>query len=403
MNISRRQFSKTTAAAVGLTWFNTPNAAFAQAGDEVVFAATLPLTGPFAAVAKDQLEGMKDYIDFVNSKGGVRGKKVKFLIEDTQYKVDQAVAGFKKFMASDKPVAVFGDGTGFVRAASQENNERYKVLMTSTSYASDLIDAQKYGFHFMSGPTYSEAVGVLLQYVKETHKGGRAKLAVIHSASEFGRDPLEFLKKRAGELGIDVVLVTEMKFRDVDVTAETIKLRQAKPDFTIIHGFGGAPIFTEVMKLAREYKLETKFMGTFWEGSRTILKRAGDAADGFIGVSNYAWNTAGSSAPMLKAIDDIKRKKDAKYDGYPDIYYMQGWASMMLFVKAADDTLVAKKALTGENLRDALKAAKGWDTGGIIGVPVTLGGYSIPVAQVVRFDAKADMKPVPVSNWIAVK
>ncbi len=399
MTITRRQFTSFAAAALAAASTNLA----AQAADEVVFAATLPLTGPFAAVAKDQLEGMKDYIDFVNSKGGVRGRKVRFLIEDTQYKVDQAVAGFKKFMAADKPVAVFGDGTGFVRAASQENNERYKVLMTSTSYASDLVDAQKYGYHFMSGPTYSEAVGVLLQHIKDTHKGGRAKLAVIHSASEFGRDPLEFLKKRAGELGIDVVLVTEMKFRDVDVTAETIKLRQARPDYTIIHGFGGAPIFTEVMKLAREYKIETKFMGTFWEGSRTILKRAGDAADGFIGVSNYAWNTAGSSAPMLKAIDDIKRKKDAKYDGYPDIYYMQGWASMMLFVKAADDTLAAKKPLTGENLRDALKAAKGWDTGGLIGAPVTLSGYSIPVAQVVRFDAKADMKPVPVSNWIAVK
>jgi branched-chain amino acid transport system substrate-binding protein len=399
VTLTRRQFNTLVAAALAAS--STKLAA--QAADEVVFAATLPLTGPFAAVAKNQLEGMKDYIDFVNSKGGVRGKKIKFLIEDTQYKVDQAVAGFKKFMAADKPVAVFGDGTGFVRAASQENNERYKVLMTSTSYASDLVDAQKYGYHFMSGPTYSEAVGVLLQYIKESHKGGRAKLAVIHSASEFGRDPLEFLKKRAGELGIDVVLVTEMKFRDVDVTAETIKLRQARPDFTIIHGFGGAPIFTEVMKLARDYKIETKFMGTFWEGSRTILKRAGEAADGFIGVSNYAWNTGGSSAPMLKAIDEIKRGKDPKYDGYPDIYYMQGWASMMLFVKAADDTLAAKKPLTGENLRDALKAVKGWDTGGLIGAPVTLSGYSIPVAQVVRFDAKADMKPVPVSSWITVK
>jgi branched-chain amino acid transport system substrate-binding protein len=399
VSISRRQFN--TLVAAGLAAASSRLAA--QSQEEIVFAATLPLTGPFAAVAKDQLEGMKDCIDSVNARGGVRGRKVRFLIEDTQYKVDQAVAAFKKFMAADKPVAVFGDGTGFVRAASQENNERYKVLMTSTSYASDLIDANKYGFHFMSGPTYSEAVGVLLQYVKDSHKSGRAKLAVIHSASEFGRDPLEYLKKRAGELGIDVVLVTEMKFRDVDVTAETIKLRQARPDFTLIHGFGGAPIFTEVMKLAREYRLETKFMGTFWEGSRTILKRAGEAADGFIGVSNYAWNTAGATAPTLKAIDEIRRKRDPKYDGYPDIYYMQGWASMMLFVKAAEDAIAAKKPVTGENLRDALKAARNWDTGGLIGAPVSLGSYSIPVAQVVRFDAKADMKPVPVSNWITVK
>ena len=81
MTITRRQFNTFAAAALAAASTNLA----AQAADEVVFAATLPLTGPFAAVAKDQLEGMKDYIDFVNSKGGVRGRKVRFLIEDTQF------------------------------------------------------------------------------------------------------------------------------------------------------------------------------------------------------------------------------------------------------------------------------------------------------------------------------
>lgn len=399
MNPIRRQLITTTlavaAAAAGLP-------ASAQ-GNDIIFAATLPLTSPFAAVAKDQLEGMKDYIDFVNAKGGVRGRKVRLLVEDTQYKVDQAIAGWKKFMASDKPVAVFGDGTGFVRASAQENNERYKVMMTSTSYASDLDDMSKYGYHFMSGPNYSEAADVLLQYVKTNYKGtGKPKLAVIHSASEFGRDPLEHIKKRSAALGIDLVLVAELKFRDVDVAAETIKLRQAKPDFTMIHGFGGAPIFTEVLKLARDYKIETQFMGTFWESSRTLLKRTGAAADGFIGVSNYAWSTTGSTAPMLKAIDDIRRKRDAKYDGVPDIYYMQGWMSMMLLSKAAEEAIVQNKPFTGEGLRDALRAVKNWDTGGMVGVPITFANNSIPMAQVVRFEAAKDFVPTPVSAWINV-
>lgn len=398
MSIRRRQLIAIAAASLGAS-----PALRAQAqANEVVFAATLPLTSPFAAVAKDQLEGMKDHFDMLNARGGIRGRQVKFLVEDTQYKVDQAIAGFKKFMASDKPVALFGDGTGFVRAAMQENNERYKVMMTSTSYASDLQGPQ-FGYHFMSGPTYNEGVNVLLQHIKQTHKGARPRVAVIHSASEFGRDPLEFIRKKTTELGMELVLVSEMKFRDVDVAAETIKLRQAKPDYTIIHGFGGAPIFTEVIKLARDYKIETVFMGTFWEASRTILKRAGDSADGFIGVSNYAWNTAGQSAPMLKAIDEIKRKRDPKYDGYPDIYYMQGWISAMLMAKAADLTLAAGKPLSGENLRDSLKGLKDWDTGGVIGAPVTFANNSIPTAQVVRFDAGKGMIPVPVSGWITVR
>lgn len=373
-------------------------------GSDIVFAATLPLSGPFAAVAKDQLEGLKDHFDYVNSKGGIRGRKVRFIAEDTQYKVDQAIAAWKKFMASDNPVAVFGDGTGFVRAASQENNERYKVMMTSTSYASDLGDAARFGFHFMSGPNYSEAVDVLLQHVKSTHKGpGKPKLAVIHSASEFGRDPLDHVRKRSAALGIDLVLVLEMKFTGTDVAAETIKLRQARPDFTLIHGFGGAPIFLEVMKLAKDYGLQTQFMGTFWESSRTLMKRAGPAADGFLGVSNYAWITTNANGAMLKAIDEIKRRRDPKYDGVPDIYYMQGWMSGMLMAKAAEEALAQGKPLSGESLRDALRGVRDWDTGGVIGAPVTFVNNSIPLAQVVRFDAAKDFVPTPVSGWINVE
>lgn len=395
----RRTLQALAAAALAATGLP----AAAQAGGEVVFAATLPLSGPFAAVAKDQLEGMKDHFDHVNAGGGIRGRRVRFIAEDTQYKVDQAIAAWKKFMASDNPVAVFGDGTGFVRASAQENNERYKVLMTSTSYASDLRDTAKFGFHFMSGPNYSEAADVLLQHVKTSFKGsGKPRLAVIHSASEFGRDPLDHIRRRTAELDIDLVVVLEMKFTGTDAAAETIKLRQARPDYTLIHGFGGAPIFLEVIKLAKDYGLQTQFMGTFWESSRTLMRRAGPAADGFLGVSNYAWSTAGATAPMLKAIDEIRRRRDARYDGVPDIYYMQGWMSAMLMAKAADEALAQGKPLTGEGLRDALRAVRNWDTGGVIGAPVTFVNNSIPLAQVVRFDAAKDFVPTPVSGWIQV-
>ncbi len=156
------------------------------------------------------------------------------------------------------------------------------------------------------------------------------------------------------------------------------------------------------MKLAKDYGLQTQFMGTFWESSRTLMKRAGPAADGFLGVSNYAWVTTGSNAPMLKAIDEIKRKRDPKYDGVPDIYYMQGWMSAMLMAKAAEEALAQGKPLTGEGLRDALRATKNWDTGGIVGAPVTFVNNSIPLAQVVRFEAAKDFVPTPVSGWINV-
>ena len=400
MHHDRRTLLKAaaTAAAAG-AWPVGP--VWAQGSAEVLFALTLPLSGVFSAVSQQQLDGFKDCFDLLNAAGGIRGRRIRALIEDTQAKTDLSVAAFKKFMSADKPAVFHGDGTNFVRAGSQENAERFKVFMTSQSFASELDGSAPYQYHFMAGPRYVEAVEILMQFVKRDFKGaGKARVALIHSASEFGRDPLEYVKKRSGEIGLDLVLVNEMMFAGLDVATETIKLRQARADYTLIHGFGAAPIYAEILKLAREYKLETKFMGTFWEGSRAILRRAGEAADGFIGVANYAWNTAGQSAPMLKAIDDIRRKRDPKYDGYPDIFYMNGWFNAMIMARATELTLAAGKPLTGDNMRDALRNSKDWDTGGIIGAPVTFRNNSIPMAQMVRFDAKRDMTPVPISEWI---
>jgi ABC-type branched-subunit amino acid transport system substrate-binding protein len=65
MNLTRRHGLSLAAAAALTTAIPVPSA-FAQ-GTDIVFGATLPLSGPFAAVAKDQLEGMRDHFDHVNA------------------------------------------------------------------------------------------------------------------------------------------------------------------------------------------------------------------------------------------------------------------------------------------------------------------------------------------------
>ena len=74
-------------------------------------------------------------------------------------------------------------------------------------------------------------------------------------------------------------------------------------------------------------------------------------------------------------------------------------AASMLFTEAAKRTLDAGKPLTGPNLKAALNSIKDFDTGGLIGVPITISGNSIPVGRVYRADMKAQ-KMVAASDWI---
>ena len=62
--------------------------------------------------------GLNDFCQWKNSKGGVQGRTIRYVAEDSGFKLDQGVAIFKKIMASEKPSAanfagdVSGDGGG---------------------------------------------------------------------------------------------------------------------------------------------------------------------------------------------------------------------------------------------------------------------------------------------------
>ena len=84
---------------------------------------------------------------------------------------------------------------------------------------------------------------------------------------------------------------------------------------------------------------------------------------------------------------------------YQSTAYIQGFLAAMLFLESAKRTLDANKPLTGANLKAALNSIKDYDTGGLIGVPITIRGNSIPVGRVYKADMKAQ-KMVAASDWI---
>ena len=60
------------------------------------------------------------------------------------------------------------------------------------------------------------------------------------------------------------------------------------------------------------------------------------------------------------------------------------------------------KELTADNMKAALDGIKDFDTGGLIGVPITIKGNSIPVGRIYRADVK-QKQMVPASDWIVLK
>src|SRR4051794_9957335 len=76
--------------------------AHAQANEDIVIGGSIPMTGVFAFAGIGINAGMADYVKIVNDAGGIKGRKLRYVPEDTGYKVDVSVAAFKKITSQNK-------------------------------------------------------------------------------------------------------------------------------------------------------------------------------------------------------------------------------------------------------------------------------------------------------------
>ncbi len=373
-------------------------AARAGAQEQLTIAACQPITGRFAFAGGQLNAGLGDSIAWANEQGVLKGKKLVYVYEDTAYDTEKAVATFKKLMAQHNPIAMYGESTGQGKAIAPELNSRYKVMYGSTSFSSELADPKAHPYSFVSGPTYSDMFGVLLEYIARNAKAVKPKVAFFYSDTEFGKDPIPWAKKRAAELGVEVAAEVVAKVGAVDVTTEVLALKKAAPDYVIFQGFVLSPI-PEVIRAARDHGLQTTFMSTFWSMDKAIIDKLGPDAEGYMGVNPYAYYW--DDAPTIRAMRAWNEKNHPAEAKYRPNSYIQGWFTGMLYVEAIRRTLAAGKPLSGDNLMASLATIKDWDTGGLT-AKVSFVNNKIPVGRVYRANVQKGIFE-PVSDWIYLK
>ena len=362
---------------------------------EIVWGASIPLTGIHAQAGAIASLGMEAYIGYLNAAGGINGRPVRLASHDSGSQAEQSLAVFKRIMAEEEDVAVFyGDSTDFSLLSAPEVNERYKVLMGGASLATALADPDKFPYQFLAGPTYAEMFGILLEYIAEQggKDGAAPRVVLFYTNLEGGRDPIPYAREKAAQLGIEVVEEIETEPAGIDVAPEVLKLRRAQPDYVIFQGYV-ATVWPEVMAQAAQTGVDAMFMGTFWAMEPLIIRQLGPLADRYMGVFPYRYYWEQEESATLRLIAQVTGEE------YVPTYALQAWFSGMIITEAIERTLDAGLELTGDNLKAALDGIENWDTGGLIGVPVTFRNNSIPVGRIYRGNS-ATGRMDPVSDWI---
>jgi branched-chain amino acid transport system substrate-binding protein len=399
-DIVRRKIVQSIGSAATLgPWAIGSASAQAHKGD-IVIGASQPITGVFSFAGTAMNNGLNDFVAWRNSKGGVMGRNLRYVSEDSGFKLDQGVAIFKKIMAAEKPSFFYGDSTQWAKAVAQDAIASNSIMTSSTSLASVVADPVNMPQHLVPGPTYPRLHEILMEYIARTSRGAAAKpnIAYVYSDTEFGRDGIPGGKARAEKLGLPIVAEIVTKQSGIDVAPEVAKLRRAKPDIVIFQGYIAAPM-PEFARQLREAGMNPQIMGTAWGMERQAYEPLAALGVRLTGVAMYRYGHE-TDSPMINNMREYaaKARPDMKHIS---AFYISSWLSGMMFAEVAERCIKANKPLTLPNMRAAVQTMTQWDTGGICGLLADVSGHNIPAGRMYAYDPdKKTMEPA--SGWIKV-
>ena len=149
----------------------------AIAADTIVVGQLVAQTGATAPVAKIYGQGVADAFAYIDSHGGIDGKKVDLVTVDYGYDPARAIATYKGWKETLKPVAIQGWGTADTEALVDYVTKDGVVFMSGSSsgHLTDPTGRSPWTdtpapFNFFYGPSYSDGCRALVQYAAEQWK-----------------------------------------------------------------------------------------------------------------------------------------------------------------------------------------------------------------------------------------
>ncbi|MFK9089878.1 substrate-binding domain-containing protein [Bacillus salipaludis] len=189
-------------------------------------------TGALEAYGKQTLRGFELGLDYATEgKMEVAGRKIEFIVEDTETKPEIAVQKATKLLEEDKVDFLVGSSSSADTLAVLPLAEEYQKVMVVEPAAADSItgsEFNKYIFHSARNSSQDAVAGA----VAIAKKG--VKIATLAPDYSFGRDGVAAFKEAAKKLGAEIVKEEYADPAATDFTSNIQKVIDAKPNYLFV-------------------------------------------------------------------------------------------------------------------------------------------------------------------------
>jgi branched-chain amino acid transport system substrate-binding protein len=304
----------------------------AFAADEIRIGALCELSGPASTLGSQQALGIQMCVDDINRNGGLLGRKVSLIIEDTETKVATGLAKAKKLVERDGVVALTGVVFSSISVGVQEyvNSQAKIPFINSGSSSPAISQPPACGRYVFQCQPSARAYTMAAQYAAQ--KKGR-RWFFLADDFPWGRDSVKLMKEAIGLLGPAQTLGEEYAPLGTNNYAPFItKIMAANPDVVGLVVFGAG--YSRALKQMQQMGMKAHKHHYFW--SQVDAAAAGDAAIGMTAAETYTFENP-ANPRALKFATEFERAQKA----WPDPVAARGYTGMELLalaMRAANST-----------------------------------------------------------------
>jgi len=326
--------------------------------DRIIIGTHTAVSGPAAAWGVPSTNAIRMRFDEANEKGGIHGREIVYIVEDTQYQVPLAVQKGNKLINRDKAFALIANmGAAHNRAVFKTQEKKNVPNLFPFSLDRSVIGS----FHrltFGMASTYYDQVRGGLKYFVE--KKGKKRVCAMVIGSDYGTEVLKGVNDQLHAMNMKLIAYTKHKMTDTSFVTPITKLQKAKCDLILL----GSNIRDTILPMgtARKMAWNVDFIGLSTSGTAATITHGKGAVEGLYVSTGFEvmYEDEATDPRAIAFFKNYKKrfiKKDVDVNNTAYVVAETAYTIADIVVLALEK---AGKDLTVDSFIKALESIKGY-------------------------------------------
>ena len=296
--------------------------------DEIRVGTIQDLSGPIAALGKQVRNGMQMRVDEINKAGGIHGRKIKLLVEDSGYDPKKAVMAAQKLVNQDKIFVMAGHiGTAPNMAAMPVQFAKNVINWMPITAAREMYEPYHKLKYSVAVPYYDQMRHELAGLVQKT---GAKKICIIYQDDEYGLEVLRGAEAALKTMNQSLAEKTSFKRGATDFSSQVARMKSSECDFVVLGTILRETIGT--IAEARKNGFNPHFFASQAGYTDLVHKLGGKAMDGLYAAMTVQHPYIDSSKPKIR---EWATQYKAQFGDEGTVYSVYGYNAIDVFVQAA--------------------------------------------------------------------